>query len=169
MRLLGSLTGWNESLRYDYDIGYGDVVLDIGSHKGVFSREFRSKGASVVEFDIHTQLAWLYDGELNIGGSGERATYLQEGKNYPCVDVLRFLDTRVALCKINIEGGEYDLMDYILESGLQKNVENFQIQFHKVGDFEGRYERMAENLTKTHSISWRQPFVWENWRLNYEI
>lgn len=165
MRILGSLEGWNESLRYDYPIGYNDVVLDIGSYIGTFSAEFRKKGASVIEFDTNTICAWTYDGVINIGGSAERASYLSEGEDYPCVDIIKYIDRDIALCKINIEGGEYDLMDHILKSGLQSNVKNFQVQFHKVGDYEQRYNQIADKLTMTHKLSWRQPFVWENWQL----
>jgi hypothetical protein len=162
---LGSLEGWNEELRYDYHIGYGDVVLDIGSYKGIFSDRFKQKGASVMEFDTDTKCAWTYDGVINIGGHDERASYLYPGENYPCVDICNYLDTRIALCKINIEGGEYELMNHILGSGLQVNVDNFQIQFHKVEGYQERYDMIADRLSNTHSLTWRQPFVWENWRL----
>lgn len=166
MSILGSLKGWNEDLRYDYDIGHGDTVLDIGSYKGEFSQRFREKGCHVIEFDTNTKCAWIYDGYINIGGRDNKASYLIKGRNYPCVDIIKFIETEIALCKINIEGGEYELMDHILESGLQSNVHNFQIQFHKVGEFEKRYKDIARNLSQTHKLSWRHPFVWENWKLN---
>lgn len=166
MKKLGSLKGWEESIRYDYNIT--GVVLDIGSHNGKFAKEFRKKGCIVQEFDKHTSLAWTYDGVLELSDEGVSSTYLNEGEAYPCEDILKYLNTTIALCKINIEGGEYDLMEYILNSGLQGNVQNFQIQFHRIPKirYKSRYENIAKKLLKTHSITWRQPFVWENWRLN---
>ncbi len=167
MKKLGSSDGWDESKRYDYNIKGGDTVLDLGSHKGKFAREYKKKGACVIEFDIDKKCAWTYDGVLNIGGEGVSKTYLSKGKDYPCENILKYLHTEIALCKINIEGGEYELMDHILNSGLQKNVQNFQIQFHRVlEDFQQRYDRIAESLSKTHSITWGHPFLWENWQRN---
>ncbi len=36
----------------------------------------------------------------------------------------------IDLMKINIEGGEYDLLEHLLDSGFVKNIENIQVQFH---------------------------------------
>jgi hypothetical protein len=66
--------------------------------------------------------------------------------------------------KINIEGGEYDLLDAMLSAGLADRVEAFQIQFH---DFVDRAdERMADiqrRLSVTHRAAYQFPYVWESW------
>lgn len=37
---------------------------------------------------------------------------------------------RIDLIKINIEGGEYELLDRLIETDLIKQIENIQVQFH---------------------------------------
>jgi hypothetical protein len=73
---------------------------------------------------------------------------------------------RIDLMKINIEGGEYDLMDHLIESGVIKKIKNVQIQFHDfVPDAESRMRKIQNGLSKTHFTTYSYEFVWENWRL----
>jgi hypothetical protein len=38
------------------------------------------------------------------------------------------------------------------------------VQFHLIEqDNDLVYGKLSERLSKTHKISWRYPFVWENW------
>ncbi|MBL0334121.1 MAG: FkbM family methyltransferase [Chitinophagaceae bacterium] len=72
---------------------------------------------------------------------------------------------QVDLLKINIEGGEYDLLEYIISTGWIKNIDNLQIQFHDF--FHGATERMNKiqaSLALTHSTTYQYEFVWENWK-----
>ncbi len=70
----------------------------------------------------------------------------------------------IDLMKINIEGGEYDLLDHLLETNIIRQIKNIQVQFH---DFVPRApERMCaiqKGLAATHSLTYQYPFVWENW------
>ena len=75
---------------------------------------------------------------------------------------VRFID----LCKINIEGSEYSLLDNMIETGLLNVCDNIQVQFHTfIPDFEQKYEKIKIELEKTHDLTWKYPFIWENWRL----
>ncbi len=74
--------------------------------------------------------------------------------------------TKVDLMKINIEGGEYDLLDHLIGSGLVKKVHNIQVQFHNfVPNAERRMESIQNALRRTHKLTYQYPFVWENWKL----
>ena len=43
--------------------------------------------------------------------------------------------------------------------------ENIQVQFHTViEDWQARYDLIASRLSVTHELTWRTPFIWENWR-----
>ncbi|TMA87233.1 MAG: FkbM family methyltransferase, partial [Deltaproteobacteria bacterium] len=71
----------------------------------------------------------------------------------------------IALMKINIEGGEYDLLDHLIETGFVSRIDNIQVQFHDfVAEAESRMVRIQERLSQTHAITYQYPFVWENWR-----
>lgn len=85
------------------------------------------------------------------------------------VDVFKKLEiTKVDLMKINIEGGEYQLLDRMLETGLVERVKHFQIQFHDFGagpdGAVSHRERIRQRLALTHDEQWCVgPFVWESW------
>jgi FkbM family methyltransferase len=73
---------------------------------------------------------------------------------------------RVDLININIEGAEYDLIEYILDKDIVTKFVNIQVQFHEfVEGYQQRYEVICERLGKTHELTYRYPFVWENWEL----
>ena len=40
---------------------------------------------------------------------------------------------KIALIKINIEGGEYELLDRLIETNLIEKIEDIQVQFHEMG------------------------------------
>ncbi len=72
----------------------------------------------------------------------------------------------VDLMKINIEGGEYDLLEHLIDSGLIRRIRQLQIQFHDfVPDAARRMEAIQARLATTHAPTWQYRFVWENWRL----
>ena len=86
------------------------------------------------------------------------------------IDVVNFFNENeiknIGLIKINIEGGEYDLLDKMIESGYAGICTNIQVQFHDFyPDFQKRYNHIKNELSKTHRLTYNYPFVWENWQL----
>jgi FkbM family methyltransferase len=72
--------------------------------------------------------------------------------------------THVDVMKINIEGAEYDVLECMVENGLHKIVDNFQVQFHRLGEnYLQRYCDIKNALNRTHKLTWEFPFIWENW------
>jgi len=80
-----------------------------------------------------------------------------EENNIDCIDLL----------KINIEGGEYRLLEYLTKTGLVKKIKNIQVQFHYeiVENSLERMKKIQEELSKTHELTYQYEFVWENWKL----
>ena len=80
--------------------------------------------------------------------------------------VLDELDiTIIDLMKINIEGGEFPLMDHIISCGKQGIVKQYQIQFHNfVENAVDLRIQISRALSETHVRTWCYTFVWENWR-----
>jgi hypothetical protein len=71
----------------------------------------------------------------------------------------------VDLVKINIEGGEYDLLDHLIAEGLIERIRDVQVQFHDfVPGAEARRAAIRHGLEATHVVTYDEPFVWENWR-----
>lgn len=72
----------------------------------------------------------------------------------------------IDLVKMNIEGAEFDLLDYILLNNLNKIMNNIQIQFHEfMDDCINRRNNIINNLSKTHNNSWNYSWVLESWEL----
>ena len=67
--------------------------------------------------------------------------------------------------KINIEGGEFPLMEHIISCDKQAIVRQYQIQFHNfVENPVDRRIQISHALSETHMRTWCYTFVWENWR-----
>jgi hypothetical protein len=73
----------------------------------------------------------------------------------------------VALAKINIEGGEYDLLPALSKADILKRFKMFQIQFHLYteSNIDDR-DAIRSDLAKNHTCDWLYPFVWEQWTLS---
>ena len=71
----------------------------------------------------------------------------------------------VDLLKINIEGDEYGLMEYMIESNMINKFKNIQIQFHLgiENDKERRNEIQKNLILKGFKNKFDYPFVWESW------
>jgi FkbM family methyltransferase len=72
----------------------------------------------------------------------------------------------IDLLKINIEGGEFELLSSLLEFPDRiKKINYVQVQFH---DFVPNAEEMRVEiqklLSKTHEKMWDFPFIWESWK-----
>ena len=73
---------------------------------------------------------------------------------------------RIDLIKINIEGGEFDLLPAIINSGLIEKIKYLQVQFHNFDSnaAEAR-SKIRKALEKTHCEMWNYEFLWESWEL----
>lgn len=71
----------------------------------------------------------------------------------------------VDLLQVNIEGDEYGLMEYMIESGIIDRFKNIQIQFHLgITNDKERRDNIQKNLiTKGFKNKFDYPFVWESW------
>jgi FkbM family methyltransferase len=72
---------------------------------------------------------------------------------------------QVDLLQINIEGDEYGLMEYMIESSIIDKFKNVQIQFHLgIGNDIERRNNIQKNLiSKGFKNKFDYPFVWESW------
>lgn len=71
----------------------------------------------------------------------------------------------VDLIQINIEGDEYSLMEYMINSGIITKFKNIQIQYHLgIDNDRERREKIRNGLiTNDFKLKFDYPFVWESW------
>lgn len=78
----------------------------------------------------------------------------------------------IDLLKVNIELGEYDLIEHLIETGNIRMIINLQVQFHF---FKNRFDNTRKNdklierkeiiydkLKETHKITYDYPWIWTN-------
>ena len=185
----------DSTLRLDYDLTAASVVLDLGGYEGqwasdIYSRyccslhvfepvrayaeNIKRRFAKNAHIQVNSFGLGPADMEIRIGLSNDgssvfqRATQTEQGR---LVEAKAFFDengiTQVDLMKINIEGGEYELLEHLLDTGLAAKISNIQVQFHDfVPNAEARMKAIQERLSKTHFLTYQYEFVWENWKRN---
>lgn len=80
--------------------------------------------------------------------------------------VSQYSITKIDLLKINIEGGEYELLQRLIESGYIKNIGAILVQFHNFfPQARARMTDLRTQLSTTHSPVYQFEFIWELWVL----
>jgi FkbM family methyltransferase len=99
-------------------------------------------------------------------GNGAR----QQAELRPVTEMFAELGVNcVDLLKINIEGGEFEVLPALIEAGMIDRVRYFQVQFHNfVPGATAKLVAIRMALAKTHVEMWNYPFVWESWALKPE-
>lgn len=184
--------GGDARFRFDYALQPDSVVLDVGGYEGQWAHDLYTQQRCRIHIfepvhsfanDIRTRFTENQDIEvhpfalgaqtrqetLSIAGAGSSAHRRKRSLiEVDFRDVNEWFEensiNEVALMKINIEGGEYELLDRMLDRGLTRLVAAFQIQFHYfVKDAEARMAVIQERLSATHTPTWQYRFIWENW------
>lgn len=186
-------THGDATLRLDYDLDASALVLDVGGFVGQWASDIHARsGCRVHIFEpcpefaqpiarrfaqneritVHPFGLARATGQAAFSVAGDRSSIYtnEQGQTIvQLVDVVEFFQnntiTRVDLMKVNIEGGEFDLLERMLETGLVERVENIQVQFHDfMPNARERMEAIQRELAKTHVLSWQYTFVWESWK-----
>jgi FkbM family methyltransferase len=188
-------TSDDADLLVDADLDAGGIVLDIGAYIGEWSEQIAKRyGARVFAFEPSPQafkaaearLAGLptvrtypfglaaTDTAARLALEGPGSTVYQPTGTFGVVDVqLRdvagVLDelglAHVDVIKVNIEGGEYDLFDRLIDTGWVTRLADIRIQFHEWHpNAYARRRAIQRELRRTHEKLWDYPFVWERWR-----
>ena len=184
----------DDTLRLDYDLTPDSLVWDVGAYLGDWTQAISSRYKCRVDsfepvpdsFEALSRRVtthvktWCYNigladytASVCISVNKDRSSTIEEkGIRVWCemIDVFEFWrqiqSPPIDLMKINVEGGEYKIIPRMIETGMIEHVKDLQVQFHLVNtESPERYEKIAEELSKTHTCTWRYPFVWENWRL----
>jgi FkbM family methyltransferase len=174
-------------------LAHGEVVIDLGGYQGQWASDlyaryrpkvyvfepvphfaelirerFRGNG----EIHLVQAAAGAADGRMEISVAADASSAF--GHSHAMVEV-RVLDfvawwrsegfAEIALLKINIEGGEYALLEHLIDTGAIRQVRDIQVQFHNfVPNAEAWMLAIQEKLARTHQRTYEFKFVWENWR-----
>ena len=183
-----------EALRFRYKIADEDIVFDLGGYRGdwtaalpnpnctvhlfepveAFARECEERFAGRQNIHCHAfgLDAQTHDSAISLAENAS-SQYESEGSTQVArfVGINQFMDqegiSEVKLMKMNIEGGEYDILEKLLEIGRVEQFENIQIQFHDIPSInaEARMKAIWKGLEKTHQLEWAyRPYIHESWK-----
>lgn len=183
-------------LLLDINIDSNQLVLDIGGYKGEWTSQiFLKYGCKSIIYEPSQSFAEICINKFKlnpsiqvicagVGGENRKAKFSKaedgtsehlenkinifEAEIIDIASIIKSYPVQVGCIKINIEGGEYELLERLISTGNISSVKNLLIQFHKQPEgYEVRYNSIIENLRKTHSCAWSFHMVWEYWiRLN---
>lgn len=180
---------------YDYGgLPSGAVVFDFGGYRGEwtdviltaqpearvhvfephpgFAGALRKKFGEDGRVAIHALALGSEDGTMDLSDAGDASSAVADhGRIFqtPVVSVRRFFEEhdvpRIDLAKINIEGGEYELVPALIDAGVITRIDRMQVQFHLFDPaLSAERDRIRARLKQTHVCAWCYPFVWEEWR-----
>lgn len=185
---------FQESMRYEYDLTPYSVVFDCGFYKGDFSRLLLEKTQCrifafepVREFYLAAKPLAIKLGvdlmNVAVGARGRKEEFGVKGDMsglftepnskevvyYMGIEELHdLLEVKeVDLLKLNIESGEFELLEHVLERNTATRYRNIQVQPHGgVPDAEKRWSAIQAGLLKTHHLTFDAPWCWQNYELN---
>jgi FkbM family methyltransferase len=193
-RLRAWRTPGHRTRQFEYLLDPDSVVFDLGGYEGQWTSDIVARyGCRVHVFEpvpefaraiaarfrknprvtVHPFGLGAEAGTLGLKLAGDGTSALR-GKGLPVDGRIERADDwfakeaidRVDLMKINIEGGEYDLLEHLIDTGLVQRIAHIQVQFHDfVPDARERMNAIQERLAKTHEPEWQYEFVWESWKL----
>lgn len=188
---------FDEKIRYEYDLNEDSVVFDLGAYSGSFiegiynkyhcniyafeplpsifektKRKFNNNKIKLFNFGL---LNRNFETKMkNQGMSSSLFSVHNEGEKIIIKDINEVVSgfDRIDLIKINIEGGEYDLLEHILNNGDISIYKNIQIQYHTANDKRQNcyanakklIKKITNELHKTHNLKWWFP-IWESWEI----
>jgi FkbM family methyltransferase len=187
--------GGDAKYRYGYPLTPDSIVFDLGGYMGEFaSKLFSMYLCKIYVFEPVTAYSKIIKDQfiknpkiiVNNFGLGGRtrmelisinndgsSIYIKSEQREEILikSIGEFIHNEqietIDLMKINIEGGEYELLSNLIETGLIKNINNIQIQFHKISDnSDWEMKSIQDNLRNTHTLTFQFKYVWENWLRN---
>lgn len=113
-------------------------------------------------------------GRVEMGVKGDMTgAFCRQPNDCEFVDMLDIMEVmtllnigRASLAAINCEGGEYDLLERMLDTGIITRFDNISVQMHTVvPDYQARCDRIFERLKETHDHVYGAPFIWDGFTL----
>ena len=181
--------------RYNYpDLQESSLVYDLGGFRGQWSSDMYAKYRCKIEiFEPHPEFFKKIenrfsknediivhsfglastDSAIDLNVDGDATSSFKKGKTTVRGKLRNIGDflakksvDKIDLMKINIEGGEYDLLENLIDTGLIEKVKRLQIQFHHfIPEAEERMLKIQESLETTHKVTYQFIFLWEDWKL----
>lgn len=178
------------------ELNKNSIVLDIGGYYGDFAFEINKKYSSkVLVFEPHPIYFEKYrkrfqnnmnitvynfglsdtNETLELSNDGDASSFiLTKNDSYISCSIREFSSVymelglkEIDLIKLNIEGGEFQVLSNIHQQIGFNNFKNIQVQFHNfVPNAKEKRVALLKEISKSHHPTFSYPFVWENFERN---
>lgn len=186
--------GFDPNYLYRADLDESSLILDVGGYQGeiaaklhglygctihVFepsplNRGIEARFADEPDITSHPYGLGGSDAtlEMQLSGPGSTVFGAMDGSEQVVEvqirDVAEVLEelgvTYVDYCKINIEGGEFELIPRLIDTGWIDRTRYLLIQFHEWIPHAHRMRRkIRRDLKRTHDQVWCYPWIYELW------
>ena len=188
------LNGGDDENRFLYDLNEDSLVFDLGGYKGQWASDIYARyncrififepvklyADNILKRFIKNPRIITYCFALGASKREEKIAMDDNGTSvyrksdtYEKIQFENVADfiknnniQEIDLMKINIEGGEYEVLPKLISFGFLKNIKNIQIQFHNLDkNSEKLMKEIQFDLMKTHKPTYQYKFIWENWEL----
>ena len=183
----------DKTLRLDYNLNSTSIVFDLGGYEGQWASDIFSMYCCfihvfepVIEYANNIESRFSQNSKIFVHKFGlsnqslaskisinldSSSLFHENNKNCQQIQLIKASDfindyriEKIDLIKVNIEGGEYDLLEFLIDSNYIEIIDNIQVQFHNfIENYEILYEKIKNELEKTHHLTYNYPFIWENW------
>jgi len=182
----------DKKLLLDYQLNENSVFFELGGYNGTYSKEILEKfnpkmyifepskryyevlkekfnypNVNIYNFGLSSKNMMSY---LNYDNDGTHVTQVKSvnTEEIELKKLSEFIENNeiniINLLNINIEGSEYEVLEDLIESGVVKNIENIQVQYHRnVNFYKRKRSTLNKKLSKTHRRLWNYDYVWERW------
>jgi FkbM family methyltransferase len=180
---------------FEHDLDANGLLLDVGAHNGTYAdmifHQYHCRLHCFEPMPEHfEQLSRRFQAEpkvllhpvglsdrtytttMSVGGLGS-SEFGSSSKRRPVqmqdvAEIFATFDREVDVLKINIEGGEYALLQRMLEKDLLRHCKKVLVQFHDhpIASKLARRLRLEliAGIEKTHAPTFSYPFMWEGWQ-----
>lgn len=184
--------GGDEHFRYTYDLNEDSVVFDVGGYEGdwaekivaqyhcrihvfepvkAFADAIRDRFAENPKIEVHAFGLGGIDRDEPMAINRNASSIYKSSDKGETVHIANVAEwirrqkiKQIDLIKINIEGGEFELLERLIAENMLELFSDIQVQFHSFApDADARMEAIHQALAKTHSPSYAYRYIWENW------
>ena len=149
---------------------YGCVFHVFEPHPG-FAEELTRRFAALPKITVHPVALAAADGWFELSDLGDSSSAFRKGEaTVRCrsVEAAAYLNElgigRIDVMKINIEGGEFEVLPHLVATGVIDEIRTLQVQFHRLNEHSpADRDAIRDRLQHTHRQTWCYPFVWEEW------
>lgn len=191
-RLLWNIRSGDEHLSLDYPLDNNSITMVVGAFEGNYlerlDKKFRCKifafepvgeyfNILQEKFPDSNNIILLNLGlsdkteNVNIFIDKESSSAFKKTNSELLVNMISVSDffktyniKNIDLLYMNIEGGEYAVLNELIKTGLISKIKYLQIQFHKVDENSTNQRKIIrKKLRNTHQPAFNFPFIWERW------